>query len=156
MQIDIDFMKIALKEAGKAYRCGEVPVGAVLVHEGNILSRAHNSPITRNDPSAHAEILALRQAGEKIGNYRLSEAQLYVTLEPCIMCAGAIVQARLARVVFGARDPKCGAVGSLYNILTDERLNHQVKITEGILREECGKILSRFFREKRVKADSND
>jgi tRNA(adenine34) deaminase len=101
-------------------------------------------------------MMALRQAGEKIGNYRLAGAQLYVTLEPCVMCAGAIVHARLARVIFGARDPKCGAVGSLYNILTDERLNHQVEITEGILREECGEILSRFFQQKRIKADSND
>ena len=156
MQTDIDFMKIALDEAREAYRCGEVPIGAVLVLESNILAQAHNSPIMRNDPSAHAEMLVLRQAGEKIGNYRLAGAQLYVTLEPCVMCAGAIVQARLARVIFGARDPKCGAVGSLYNILTDERLNHQVEITEGILREECGEILSRFFQQKRVKAVSND
>jgi len=156
MQTDIDFMKIALDEAQEAYRCGEVPVGAVLVFEGNVLARTHNSPITRNDPSAHAEMMALRQAGEKIGNYRLAGAQLYVTLEPCVMCAGAIVHARLARVIFGARDPKCGAVVSLYNVLNDERLNHQVEITEGILREECGEILSRFFQQKRVKAVSND
>ena len=156
MQTDNDFMEIALEEAQEAYRCGEVPVGAVLVLEGNILARAHNSPITKNDPSAHAEMLVLRLAGEKIGNYRLAGAELYVTLEPCVMCAGAIIQARLARVIFGARDPKYGAVGSLYNILTDERLNHQVEITEGILRKECGKILSRFFQQKRVKADSDD
>ena len=156
MSSDYDFMKIALEEAKEAYRCGEVPVGAVLVLEGNILARSHNPPITKNDPSAHAEMLVLRQAGEKIGNYRMTGAELYVTLEPCVMCAGAIVQARLARVIFGARDPKCGAVGSLYNILTDERLNHQVEITEGILREECGEILSRFFQQKRIKADSSD
>jgi tRNA(adenine34) deaminase len=156
MQTDNDFMRIALDEAREAYRCGEVPVGAVLVHKGNILAQAHNSPITKNDPSAHAEMLVLRQAGEKIGNYRLAEAQLYITLEPCVMCAGAIVQARLARVIFGARDPKCGAVVSLYNVLNDERLNHQVEITEGILREECGEILSRFFQQKRIKDDSND
>jgi tRNA(adenine34) deaminase len=156
LSTDYDFMKIALEEAREAYRFGEVPVGAVLVLDGNILVQAHNSPITKNDPSAHAEMLVLRQAGEKIGNYRLTGAELYVTLEPCVMCAGAIVQARLARVIFGARDPKCGAAGSLYNILTDERLNHQVEITEGILREECGEILSRFFQQKRVKADSSD
>jgi len=156
MSTDYDFMKIALEEAEEAYRRGEVPVGAVLVREGNILARAHNSPIARNDPSAHAEMLVLRQAGEKISNYRMTGAELYVTLEPCVMCAGAIIQARLGRVIFGARDPKCGAVGSLYNILTDERLNHQVEITEGILREECGEILSRFFQQKRVKADSSD
>ena len=148
-------MKIALAQAEDAYRCGEVPVGAVLVREGNILAQAHNSPIAKNDPSAHAEMLVLRQAGDKIGNYRLAGAELYVTLEPCIMCAGAIVHARISRVIFGARDPKCGAVVSLYNILSDKRLNHQVKITDGILSEECGEIISRFFREKRIKADSS-
>jgi tRNA(adenine34) deaminase len=156
MSSDYDFMKLALEEAEDAYRRGEVPVGAVLVREGNILARAHNSPIVRNDPSAHAEMLVLRQAGEKIGNYRLAGTELYVTLEPCVMCAGAIIQARLSRVIFGARDPKCGAVGSLYNILTDKRLNHQVEIIEGILREECGEIMSRFFQQKRIKADSAD
>ncbi|MGD0280240.1 MAG: tRNA adenosine(34) deaminase TadA [Smithella sp.] len=150
MPADHDFMKIALEEAQEAYRSGEVPVGAVLVHEGNILARAHNSPIMRNDPTAHAEMLALRQAGEKSGNYRLTGAELYVTLEPCIMCAGAIVHARLSRLIFGACDPKYGAVVSLYNILADERLNHQVEITEGILSEECGEIISRFFQQKRV------
>ena len=150
MQNDYDFMRIALEEAQAAYSAGEVPVGAVLVQDGHILARAHNLPITMNDPSAHAELLALRQAGEKVGNYRLVGAELYITLEPCIMCAGAIVQARLARVIFGARDPKCGAAASLYNILTDERLNHQVEVTEGILQEECGEIMSRFFRQKRV------
>ena len=156
MQTDIDFMKIALEEAQEACRIGEVPVGAVLVREGIILARAHNSPIMKNDPSAHAEMLVLRQAGEKIGNYRLAGAELFVTLEPCVMCAGAIIQARLARIIFGARDPKCGAVGSLYNILADERLNHQVAIKEGVLRKECGEIISRFFQQKRIKADSSD
>lgn len=143
-------MKIALEEAQSAYRHGEVPVGAVLVREGNILARAHNSPIALNDPSAHAEMLVLRQAAESIGNYRLSGTELYVTLEPCVMCAGAIVLARVERVIFGARDPKFGGVFSLYRVLDDKRLNHQVKITEGILKEECGEIISRFFREKRV------
>jgi tRNA(adenine34) deaminase len=156
MQNDYDFMIIALEEAQAAYNAGEVPVGAILVHDGHILARAHNLPITMNDPSAHAELLVLRQAGEKAGNYRLLGAELYVTLEPCIMCAGAIIQARLARVIFGARDPKCGAVTSLYNILTDERLNHQVEVTEGVLREECGEIMSRFFQQKRIRADSAD
>jgi len=150
MPTDHDFMKIALEEAQDASCRGEVPVGAVLVLEGNILARAHNSPIMQNDPTAHAEILALRQAGEKFGNYRLTGAELYITLEPCIMCAGAIIQARISRVIFGARDPKCGAVVSLYNILADKRLNHQVEITEGILPEECGEIISRFFQQKRV------
>jgi tRNA(adenine34) deaminase len=150
MSTDYDFMKIALEEAESGYRHGEVPVGAVLVREGNILARAHNSPIAKNDPSAHAEILVLRQAAEKIGNYRLNGTELYVTLEPCVMCAGAIVHARVERVIFGARDPKYGAVVSLYNILDDKRLNHEVDVTEGILKEECGEIISRFFREKRV------
>jgi len=150
MQTDSDFMKIALDEADLAYRADEVPVGAILVHAGRIVARAHNSPLTRKDPSAHAEMLALRQAATITGNYRLAGGELYVTLEPCIMCAGAIVQARLSRVIFGARDPKGGAVCSLYKILTDERLNHQVAITEGILKNECGEILSRFFRQKRI------
>lgn len=150
MSTDYDFMKIALEEAQSAYRRGEVPVGAVLVREGNVLARAHNSPIALNDPSAHAEMLVLRQASEKIGNYRLAGTELFVTIEPCVMCAGAIVHARVERVIFGARDPKFGAVVSLYNILDDKRLNHQVNVTEGILKEECGEIISRFFKEKRV------
>jgi tRNA(adenine34) deaminase len=150
MATDYDFMKIALEEAESGYRRGEVPVGAVLVREGNILAQAHNSPISTNDPSAHAEMLVLRKAGEILGNYRMAGTELYVTIEPCIMCAGAIVHARVERVIFGARDPKCGAVVSLYNVLDDKRLNHQVKITEGILKEECGEIISRFFKEKRV------
>jgi len=147
-------MKIALEEAHLAFLKDEVPVGAVVVHGGKILGRAHNSPISLKDPSAHAEMLALRQAAKTIGNYRLIEAELYVTLEPCVMCAGVIIQSRLARVIFGARDPKCGAVTSLYNILADKRLNHQVGITEGILQEDCGEIMSRFFQQKRVRADS--
>ncbi|MDI6743027.1 MAG: tRNA adenosine(34) deaminase TadA [Smithella sp.] len=150
MSTDYDFMKIALEEAESGYRRGEVPVGAVLVREGIVLAQAHNSPIATNDPSAHAEMLVLRQAGEKLGNYRLAGTELYVTIEPCIMCAGAIVHARVERVIFGARDPKFGGVFSLYNILDDKRLNHQVKIIEGILGQECGEIMSRFFREKRV------
>jgi tRNA(adenine34) deaminase len=154
MLTDIDFMKIALDEANKAFDQDEVPIGAVLVQEGQILAQAHNAPIARNDASAHAEMLAIRKACEKTGNYRLTGAALYVTLEPCVMCAGAILQARLARVIFGTRDPKSGAMVSLYHILNDNRLNHQVDVTEGILQEECGKILSRFFKEKRIRADS--
>jgi tRNA(adenine34) deaminase len=150
MSTDYDFMKIALEEAQDGYRRGEVPVGAVLVREGNILAQAHNSPIALNDPSAHAEMLVLRKAAEIMGNYRLAGAELYVTIEPCIMCAGAIIHARVERVIFGARDPKCGAVVSLYNVLDDKRLNHQVKVTEGIMGDECGEIISRFFKEKRV------
>jgi len=150
MKTDEEYMNLALDEARKAFDADEVPVGAVVVSNGVILASAHNSPIMNNDPSAHAEMLALRKAAEVIGNYRLTNASLYVTLEPCVMCAGAIIQVRLSRVVFGARDPKNGAVVSLYNILKDERLNHQVDITAGILSEQCGEILSRFFRQKRV------
>jgi len=150
MFTDDDYMKIALEEAQKAAKKDEVPVGAVVVLSGRIIGRGHNMPITHHDPSAHAEMLAMREAAKILGNYRLTGAELYVTLEPCIMCAGAIIQARLTRVIFGARDPKYGAVASLYHVLADQRLNHQVAVTEGILKEECGEIISRFFREKRV------
>jgi tRNA(adenine34) deaminase len=152
MQKDEDYMQMALEEANKAFRQDEVPVGAVITTEDGILARAHNSPISLSDPSAHAEILAIRRACEKTGNYRLSHATLYVTLEPCLMCAGAILQARLKRVVFGTRDPKAGAVVSLYQILSDHRLNHEVNVTEGVFYEACSEILSRFFHEKRIKA----
>ncbi|MEQ8162992.1 MAG: tRNA adenosine(34) deaminase TadA, partial [Smithellaceae bacterium] len=145
MFTDDDYMKIALEEAQKAAKKDEVPVGAVVVLSGRIIGRGHNMPITHHDPSAHAEMLAMREAAKILGNYRLTGAELYVTLEPCIMCAGAIIQARLTRVIFGARDPKYGAVASLYHVLADQRLNHQVAVTEGILKEECGEIISRFF-----------
>ena len=151
---DIDFMKCALDEAHQAFEENEAPVGAVLVREGRIIARAHNKPIALGDPSAHAEMLAIRQACAIIGNYRITGSVLYVTLEPCMMCAGVILQARVARVVFGAHDPKAGAVDSLYQILNDSRLNHQVDVTCGILRKECGEILSRFFKEKRIRAIS--
>ena len=142
-------MKIALEEAQIAYRDGEVPVGAVLVSEGRVLARAHNSPITKNDPSAHAELLALRQAGETTGNYRLVGAQLYVTLEPCIMCAGALVNARVARVVFGARDLRFGGVRSKFRLADSDLLNHSVEVTEGVLGVECVELLQEFFRARR-------
>jgi tRNA(adenine34) deaminase len=147
---DERFMQMALGEAEKALLAGEVPVGAVIVAGGDVLATAHNSTITLNDPSAHAEILAIRRAGERLKNYRLPGKTIYVTLEPCIMCAAAILQARIARVVFGAEDPKNGGVVSLYRILDDRRLNHRVDVLGGVLRETCGEILSRFFREKRV------
>lgn len=152
MMTDEDYMKMALDEARKALAGDEVPVGAVLVADGSILAKAHNNPIARADPSAHAEMLAIRRACAEAGNYRLTGARLYVTLEPCVMCAGAILQARLAKVIFGARDPKAGAVVSLYRILNDTRLNHRVEFTEGILHEECAQILSGFFKEKRIKS----
>lgn len=143
-------MTLALEEAARARAAGEVPVGAVIVRAGTLLASAHNGPISLNDPSAHAEILAIRRATAAAGNYRLTGATLYVTLEPCLMCAGAILQARIARVVFGAADPKGGAVVSLYRIFEDGRLNHRVAVTEGVLREACAEILSGFFRQKRI------
>ena len=133
-----------------AYTKGEVPVGAVLTLGEKVLAKAHNSPISTKDPSAHAEILTMRRAAEITGNYRLVGTTLYVTLEPCIMCAGAIIQARISRLVFGASDPKNGGVVSLYRLLHDKRLNHTVEVTEGVQREACAEILSRFFREKRI------
>jgi tRNA(adenine34) deaminase len=143
------FMRIALEEAVRAGEEGEVPIGAVLVSEGRVLGRGRNRPIALCDPSAHAEILALREGAAGIGNYRLSDSTLYVTLEPCVMCAGAILQARVKRLVFGAEDPKGGAVSSLYALLEDGRLNHRVEVVSGVLREECREILQRFFRERR-------
>lgn len=148
---DEKFIRLALEEAKLASAAGEVPVGAVIVLGNDILARAHNNSISMNDSSAHAEVLAIRRAGDRIGNYRLAGTTLYVTLEPCIMCAGAIIQARISRVVFGTDDPKNGGVISLYNILDDKRLNHSVEITWGVLKDECAEILSRFFRKKRVK-----
>lgn len=150
MDDDLRWMDLALKEALAARQIQEVPVGAVIVQEGRLIAASHNSPISRCDPSAHAEVLALRQAALAVGNYRLPDATLYVTLEPCLMCAGAIIQARLARVVFGAADPKGGAVISCYRLFDDERLNHRVAYTAGVRGRECAEILSGFFREKRV------
>jgi tRNA(adenine34) deaminase len=151
MNKDKYFIKAALEEALLAYEEDEVPVGAVITMNENLVARAHNRTISENDPSAHAEILAIRKAAEQIGNYRLCETTLYVTIEPCLMCAGAIIQARIPRVVFGACDVKSGAVVSLYNVLKDGRLNHSAEVTGGVLGDECGEILSRFFREKRVR-----
>jgi tRNA(adenine34) deaminase len=147
---DETFMRLALAQARLALQQGEVPVGAVVVHDGEILSAAHNRPIGAQDPSAHAEMLAIRGAAARAGNYRLTGATLYVTLEPCIMCAGAMIQARISRLVYGAADPKGGAAASLYRLLQDERLNHRVDVTCGILEENCAEILSGFFRGKRI------
>jgi tRNA(adenine34) deaminase len=143
-------MRIALREAGKAAASGEVPVGAVVVSpSGEILSRAHNRPISENDPTAHAEILALRKAAKKIGNYRLEGCRLVVTIEPCAMCAGAAVHARMAEIIYGADDPKSGAVRSLYRIASDPRLNHRMFVISGVLVEECSALLKEFFRSRR-------
>ena len=150
MDHDEEFMTLALAEAEKALLAGEVPVGAVVVRGGEVIASAHNGPVGLKDPSAHAEILALRRAAAAEGNYRLAGVTLYVTIEPCLMCAGALVHARVSRLVFGAPDPKGGAVVSLYGVLQDARLNHRVEVTGGVLREACSEILSRFFREKRL------
>jgi tRNA(adenine34) deaminase len=150
MDRDEEFMRLALAEAEKALLAGEVPVGAVIVRGGEVVASAHNGPVGLKDPSAHAEILTLRRAAAVEGNYRLAGTTLYVTIEPCLMCAGALIHARVSRLVFGAPDPKGGAVVSLYGVLQDGRLNHRVDVTGGVLRDACSEILSRFFREKRL------
>jgi tRNA(adenine34) deaminase len=150
-QADDDrFMLLALDEARLAAAAGEVPVGAVIVRDGRLLARAHNAPIGRHDPTAHAEVLALRAAAREAGNYRLPGATLYVTIEPCVMCCGAVVHARLARLVYGADDAKTGAVQSLHRLLDDERANHHVQVTAGVRAAECGAQLSDFFRARRA------
>ncbi len=150
MESDEKWMRLALEEAALAMSAGEVPVGAVIVRGEEFLAKAHNNPIALNDPSAHAELLAIRKAASAAGNYRLTGTTLYATLEPCLMCVGAILQARIGRIVFGARDPKNGAAVSLYRLFEDSRLNHAVEVTEGVLHEACAEILSGFFREKRL------
>ncbi len=142
-------MRMALREAERGAREGEVPVGAVVVQDGRLLARAHNRPIHLHDPSAHAEILALRRAARKLRNYRLEGCDLYVTIEPCAMCAGAIVQARLRRTVFGARDPKAGACGSVLRVLNHRKLNHRVEVVRGILAADCALVVQEFFRKRR-------
>jgi len=146
---DTSFMKLALEEAEVAFNEGEVPVGAVLVKDGRVLAKAHNLRESTNDPTGHAEILALRAGAEGIAKWRLTDATLYVTKEPCVMCAGAIVNARLGRLVYGCRDEKGGGVDSLYNLLADKRLNHQVEVVSGLLEQECAEILKKFFQERR-------
>ncbi|MFP3866931.1 MAG: tRNA adenosine(34) deaminase TadA [Desulfobacteraceae bacterium] len=144
------YMNKALSEARQALAAGEVPVGAILVGaDGEIWGRAHNQPIGLADPTAHAEILALRQAAVRVGNYRLPGTSLYVTIEPCLMCIGAIIQARLTRLVFGAPDPKAGACISLYQIPTDLRLNHRLEVEGGIREPECRALMQEFFRQRR-------
>ena len=152
---DERFMRSALTEARKGAREGEVPVGAVVVRAGQILARAHNRPIGSSDPAAHAEVMALRRAARKLGNYRLGGCSLYVTIEPCPMCAGAAVHARLQRVIFGAPDPKAGAAGSVLDVLRHPKLNHRVEVSGGVLERECGEVLRDFFRQRRSKPDQD-
>jgi tRNA(adenine34) deaminase len=146
---DERFMRMALVEAERAAREGEVPVGAVVVSAGRVLARAHNRPVHLHDPSAHAEILALRRAAKKLGNYRMEGCDLYVTIEPCAMCAGAIVQARLRRLVYGARDPKAGACGSALRVLNHCKLNHKVNVVGSIMASDCASLIREFFRKRR-------
>jgi tRNA(adenine34) deaminase len=142
-------MEEALREAQRASALGEVPVGAVVVRNGQIVGRGSNCPITSNDPTAHAEIIALREAGGGVGNYRLVDCELYVTVEPCAMCAGAITHARIRRLIYGAEDPKAGAVHSVFQVLNNSRLNHRVDVTFGVLAARCMELMQSFFREKR-------
>ncbi|EJQ45883.1 tRNA adenosine(34) deaminase TadA [Bacillus hominis] len=151
MERDIYFMQLAIEEAKKAEAIQEVPIGAVIVLDGEVISVAHNLRETEQRSIAHAELLAIDEACKKLGTWRLEDATLYVTLEPCPMCAGGIVLSRVKRVVYGASDPKGGCAGTLMNLLTDERFNHQCEVVAGVLEEECGTLLTIFFRELRKK-----
>lgn len=146
---DIDFMRLALAEAQLAAELGEVPVGAVLVHQGRVIGKGFNQPISSNDPSAHAEMVALRQAALAQTNYRLPDTTLYVTLEPCTMCAGLLIHSRVSRLVFGASEPRAGAVISRAQVLDQAWMNHRIEVEGGVLAEECGEVLRAFFKGRR-------
>lgn len=148
-ELDRQYMQQAIEQAMLAASAGEVPVGAVLVRDGKVIAKGFNQPISYSDPSAHAEMLALREAAQLEANYRLPGTTLYVTLEPCTMCAGAMLHARVDRVVFGASDPKTGAAGSVLNVFSEKQINHQTQVEGGIMSEECGQILRQFFKERR-------
>lgn len=149
MKTDLDFLQLALEEAIAAGQAGEVPVGAVLVHQGAVVASAQNRVVRDSDPTAHAEVLALRAGGQALGNYRLNGCSLFVTLEPCSMCAGALVHARVDRVVYATADPKAGAAGSVLTVINHPRLNHQMQLDSGLLAEESSELLKAFFRERR-------
>jgi tRNA(adenine34) deaminase len=149
---DTRFMQLALEQAQQAWALGEVPVGAVVVKDGELIAAGCNQPIGRHDPTAHAEIVALRAAAEKLGNYRLPGCELYVTLEPCAMCSGAMMHARLARVVYAAPDPKTGACGSVLDLFREERLNHHTEVVGGVMADEASAMLRGFFAERRAAA----
>ncbi len=153
---DEKYMRLALAEARSALEHDDVPIGAVIVRNGAVIARAHNQRELLEDPTAHAEIIALTQAGAALGSWRLAGCAMYVTLEPCVMCAGALVLARLERLVYGAADPKAGACASLYRILEDERLNHRVPVLAGVLAGECGDLLREFFRARRARSAAPD
>jgi tRNA(adenine34) deaminase len=149
---DARFMQLALEQAQQAWALGEVPVGAVVVKDGEVIATGCNQPIGRHDPTAHAEIVALRAAAEKLGNYRLPGCELYVTLEPCAMCSGAMMHARLARVVYAAQDPKTGACGSVLDLFREDRLNHHTEVVGGVMADEASAMLRGFFAERRAAA----
>ena len=149
LEVDEPFMDLAIEEAQKAQEAGEVPVGAVIVSNGVVIARGFNQPIRLHDATAHAEIAVIREACLRQANYRLSTATIYCTVEPCMMCAGAMIHARIARLVFGALDPKAGSAGSIYNVLTDPRLNHRVKVVPGVCQAECSALLRDFFSRRR-------
>lgn len=151
MSLDEKYMKEAIRQAKKAYALGEVPIGCVIVHDGKIIGRGYNRRNTDKNTLAHAEITAINKASKKIGDWRLEDCTLYVTLEPCQMCAGAIVQARVTRVVMGSMNPKAGCGGSILNVLEMPEFNHQVDVTRGVLEEECSHMLTSFFKELRVR-----
>jgi tRNA(adenine34) deaminase len=148
---DLEYMRLALEQAGLAPALGEVPIGAVLVQDGQVLAQVHNFREVWQDPTAHAEIVAIREAASRLGTWRLTGATLYVTVEPCSMCAGAIIQSRISRLVFGARDPKAGACGSVFNLPEERRLNHKVEVSGGVLERESQELIQTFFR--RLRAD---
>jgi tRNA(adenine34) deaminase len=151
-ETDTDYMQIALDLARQAALKGEVPVGAIIVKDGVIIGRGSNAPIGLHDPTAHAEVIAMREAAQHLGNYRLVDCSLYVTLEPCAMCSGAVQHARIAKLVYGASDPKTGACGSVINLMAEPRLNHHTEVIGGVLADECGAVLSEFFKQRRSKA----
>jgi len=147
--LDLFWMQRALELAQKAQSLGEVPVGAVLVKDDQIIGEGYNAPIGQHDPTAHAEIMALRDAAQRLGNYRLLNTTLYVTIEPCVMCAGALVHARINEVIFGATEPRTGGAGSVFNVLQSDQLNHQVNVRGGVLADECALLLQQFFKQRR-------
>lgn len=155
LNTDEHFMRQALQQAQRAAESGEVPVGCVIVHENRIIAKAHNQRETLQDPTAHAEVIAITAAAAMLGSWRLEDTQMYVTLEPCAMCSGAIILSRIPKVFFGATDPKAGCSGSLMNLLTDSRFNHQPELESGLLGEECGALLTGFFREIRSRQRLN-
>ena len=151
MKTDTEYMQIALDLARQAALKGEVPVGAIIVKDGVVIGRGSNAPIGLHDPTAHAEIIAMREAAQYLGNYRLVDCTLYVTLEPCAMCSGAMQHARIKRLVYGASDPKTGACGSVIDLMSEEKLNHHTEVVGGVMAEECGAVLTGFFKQRRSK-----